>query len=1471
MREFQPNDLINNRYSVLRKLGAGAMGSVYLCEDRVAKNVKVALKILVSENLEDQDVWAKGEYEALTRLRHPNLARVYNFGRIEGTNDYFIVSEFIKGLDLYAMTEFVNYAEIVEIIVQVCRALEYIHSQGYVHFDIKPDNILVTRRKTIGLQDGSKVEIDETALNSTVASRTSKPVVKLIDFGLAEKITGSFSFAIKGTLNYLAPEMLNGLNPDKRADLYSLGVTVFQIVNRDLPFYQDIAGAFGDAGGGGAPTRRSDLFEVNMKKHPEFLRDIILRLIEENPEDRFQSAKEVIQFINKNSEYDFELETEETRESYFHTSKLVGRKKEMSLLKRFHELVFFPNSGKDDGEGENEEAREDGDPSEESSEIEGTVEGEVSTPSGEEAPEPSGLDDDNDHDHDAAVPASDDKHGPHLLVLSGEMGAGKSRLLEEFRHNLKLNHLPIYAGNCYEGTQKAYEPIIEILRQVVYSIGLECETYRSYEDSLLKLLPELQQGRDDRDVEERSFRPEKEKHQFIETISQFLIEASQAVPYSIVVNNMQWIDDASVDLLDRLCKTLLDLRTCGKAAQIFVIVSQRAEEQVNDRVRYMVSDLIEEGFCREIQIRRLKTEQIREFLGALLGLTDVPEEFVERLEEQTGGSPLFLIETLKALEDAGIIKHQGGVWTIKTTRYTRVEIPQSMEDLLLKRLDHLETIKREILEVMAVFNKPVSPKMLQGFERLRDTAVLVQLRDLESVGILTKLFESNKLLFSIEQPKVREILYEALDDEKRRQYHGEVGDAFEEFYADRKEDFLEDLAYHFQRSDRVDKAIKLAVRAGDRLEAIYANEKAYEHFLFVLQQTQDEPEYLNVYFDIREKLGDICTTMGRYDVADEHYSVLLGDECRPMLAPDRVTGLYLRYGKVFEIQGDYDSALHYYKEARNHLSAFGKDHQTVDRARVYTSIGWVYVCLGKYEKAMTISLEALRVIEDRDEGMEHAKVFSTIGSANFFKGNIQEAIKYHRKSLEIKEALENIPEISVSLNNLGSAHLAGADYGEALEHFSRAVETSEQIGDPYGRAMSLHNMARLHAAIGEPDAADEFLEESFRQAKLFNMRYLNLQNHLVKGVIMRDRQDYTKAEASFFRVLTAFSKQGNRAGLCSVLVQIAEIYRLNQSFDEAASMIEEAQRYAEDLGIGPLESRCLLEKARQMRATGDENYDLALDKLRHALDLAEKGDNPELPAEIAFEMAETLVSKREVSQASQFYRTAQEKFREVLESLPAELREPYEARQRTMFRNWKSGGSSSVPRAKKAAEAGLTLGGAGSAPSDVKGTPEEALKKVNQLMMELPQAASLPQFLGKTLEDLIRLTAAECAFVLSLSGRNLSVLATRRKGGGRPANPGKLLCLPLINRALKEQHPIFVSDANEEPSSVKVFKECGLDNGSLSISPFLEPDGKKAALYMLYSDCGPNVEMEQRLLTGPFINLLPMAFLQIQSSSELTT
>ena len=129
------------------------MGTVFLCEDILQVRRKVALKVLRADRIDDSEEWSKVEYEALTRLRHPNLARVFDFGRVSDSHDWFIVSEFIRGDDLLGASTTFEENELLDIIVQICRALEYIHVQGYVHFDIKPDNILVTKENQMKITD----------------------------------------------------------------------------------------------------------------------------------------------------------------------------------------------------------------------------------------------------------------------------------------------------------------------------------------------------------------------------------------------------------------------------------------------------------------------------------------------------------------------------------------------------------------------------------------------------------------------------------------------------------------------------------------------------------------------------------------------------------------------------------------------------------------------------------------------------------------------------------------------------------------------------------------------------------------------------------------------------------------------------------------------------------------------------------------------------------------------------------------------------------------------------------------------------------------------------------------------------------------------------------------------------------------------------------------------------------------------
>jgi serine/threonine protein kinase/tetratricopeptide (TPR) repeat protein len=291
-------DIINNRYRLVESIGQGATGEVFVGIDQSQGEKRIAVKYLKwlpgkSMALEQ----FKTEFLTLTHLSHPHIAKVYDFAQDLLTKQFFFTSELIDGRDFITATHGLPYEQIEELFVQALRALEYLHGNGIFHFDIKSANILVGES------------------------------VKLIDFGFS---TIRFQGKLIGTPSYMAPEMVRRENPDGRADLYSLGVIAYSVFTGINPFR----------------TQNVDETLANQlrtippppSKHnpsvPKYMDDIILKLLEKRPQDRHQTAGQVIRDLNLRSPKRYFVETEETRDSYIPwESKFIGREKELSTIK----------------------------------------------------------------------------------------------------------------------------------------------------------------------------------------------------------------------------------------------------------------------------------------------------------------------------------------------------------------------------------------------------------------------------------------------------------------------------------------------------------------------------------------------------------------------------------------------------------------------------------------------------------------------------------------------------------------------------------------------------------------------------------------------------------------------------------------------------------------------------------------------------------------------------------------------------------------------------------------------------------------------------------------------------------------------------------------------------------------------------------------------------------------------------------
>ena len=268
--------VLGNRYEILRKIGDGGMAFVYQARDKLLNRI-VAVKVLRPEFVDDQEflVKFKKEAEAVASLSHPNIVNVYDVG--EDGKVHYIVMEYVDGQNLKEIIQDEGRLEeytALDIAKQIARALSAAHRNGIIHRDIKPHNILISK-------DGRQV--------------------KVADFGIAKAVSSSTMTnmgSVIGSVHYISPEQAKGKHLTSNADLYSLGIVLYEMIIGRVPFS-------GDSPISIALKHINDIAftEEDKINIPNSVRTIISKMTQKEPANRYQTAEELIEdieFVERN-------------------------------------------------------------------------------------------------------------------------------------------------------------------------------------------------------------------------------------------------------------------------------------------------------------------------------------------------------------------------------------------------------------------------------------------------------------------------------------------------------------------------------------------------------------------------------------------------------------------------------------------------------------------------------------------------------------------------------------------------------------------------------------------------------------------------------------------------------------------------------------------------------------------------------------------------------------------------------------------------------------------------------------------------------------------------------------------------------------------------------------------------------------------------------------------------------------------
>lgn len=705
---------------------------------------------------------------------------------------------------------------------------------------------------------------------------------------------------------------------------------------------------------------------------------------------------------------------------------------------------------------------------------------------------------------------TDTKRGRGALVLvAGEAGAGKSRLLRELLPEAKNQGFEILVGHCFErDADFPFAPFIDAFRQLL--------SERANEDPrtifgpearvLVELLPEL--GRPfGTSGEGGSLPPEQEKRRWFEALGSLFIRLSIRQPVLLILEDLHWADATSLELLELLSRRLA-------SARVLTLGTRRTDEPCPSLERCLLTLRRERLVRHELLLPLLSKDDVDQMLQALLPTFPSPVAGAI-VHSRTGGNPFFVEELVATAQLGG--RQAGWLASIEDPA-----IPNTVTQAVLRRLDGLGGSAERVVNMAAVIGSRVDIDILTEVSGLPEAEVLDALDKLNERHILVEQQPRGRTRRELRfrHDLTREAIRDRLLLPRRRSMHGIVADALERAGPIGDAASVSDLSYHFHAAQRWQKALQYASRAGDAARSVHATMEALIHYRRALEAARvlDAPAAASLDW----RVGQCLALLGPFEPAREHLEGAL-DAARAQADSE------LEQAVLYDLAGLYAS--HDYRRAeqlaREALALARDGANPRGEALALNRLGNVLTNLKQFERGRSLHEDALQRFEAQGDRWGMADCLDLIGMARYLAGEVPEARAAFERAASIFSELEDRERVASALSSRGLylAVLDGPCASDASPASFRAdaelgLRTCREIGWRAGEAYGLVAVASAQIGEGNYAQADETAQRALAIAEEIDHQQWTVIALLTLGLLGSEILNDESALVHFERALS---------------------------------------------------------------------------------------------------------------------------------------------------------------------------------------------------------------------------------------------------------------------------------------------------------------------------------------------------------------
>jgi class 3 adenylate cyclase/tetratricopeptide (TPR) repeat protein len=655
-------------------------------------------------------------------------------------------------------------------------------------------------------------------------------------------------------------------------------------------------------------------------------------------------------------------------------------------------------------------------------------------------------------------------HGQVVFVV-GEPGIGKSRLLYEFRRRLG-DAATWVEGRCISfGRSIAFHPVIDMMKrtfrieegdtetaiakkveQGIRLLGEDLMPLGSYVRYLLSVDPG--------DAAVLAMDPRQRRAGIFDALRQLLARASQMRPQIMIIEDVHWIDKASEE-------SLLYAADSIPAARILQILTYRPG---------YAQPFGEHSYHTRIALTTLSTEDSIEIAQAVLAAERLPEELKSLIVTKAEGNPFFVEEVVKSLQELGAIRRDGERY-VPARRLDEIVIPDTIQDVIMARIDRLDESPKEALQIASVIGREFTSRLLDRVADIRGQTEAL-LRELKALELIYQKSLFPELAYIFKHALTHDVAYNSLLVQRRKELHRLIGLAIETLYADRLFERYEVLAHHFSRAEDWTKALDYFLKAAEKSARAFANREAIAFYDQALEATR--------------RLGNTVSnrTLMTIHQARADLYLLLSDFQRACAESEsirdlaRVDGDRVREGEALAGMAwaskwahNFDRALAYAGEAVQ--VAEETDDKAVLAAGLFTA-GTVHLNRGHLTQATEQIHRALAISRSSGDVGHESLSLLYAGLRENWAGNFPEALRLISQSLELARERNLFFALLNGLFIQGIAFIGHGSYDDALAVLEEGLMLSEKIGQEVTRHRLLNSLGWLYFEIGDVDRALDF-------------------------------------------------------------------------------------------------------------------------------------------------------------------------------------------------------------------------------------------------------------------------------------------------------------------------------------------------------------------------------------------------------------